>query len=98
MLFKKLPILILLVVAANLSGQTEEFFLGKWMTCPYFEIYGMGFNNANNTVTCISDKKTESYHFKEDGTLEISGSQYTVSTFLGDHKDAAEIIGISSSM
>ena len=95
MLVKKLPILILLVVAANLSGQTKEFFIGKWLAHPHFEIYGMGFNNANNTVTCISDKRPEFYHFREDGILEISGSQYTVNTFVGDDKEVAEIMGIA---
>lgn len=51
MLVKKIPILILLVVSTNLAGQIKEaFFIGKWIAHPHFEIYGMGFNNANIPV------------------------------------------------
>ena len=96
MLFKKLPVLILVVVASGLSGQSEIPFLGKWMAYPHFEIYGMGFNNANNTATCISDKDSELYHFKEDGTLIISGYQYAMGVFTDGDKEASEITDITS--
>jgi len=96
MLFKKLPMLILVVVASGLSGQPEIPLLGKWIAYPHFEIFGMGFNNANNTATCISDKDTEVYHFKKDGTLIISGNQYTMGVFATGDKEASEITDITS--
>ena len=94
MLFKKLPVLILVVVASGLSGQSEIPFLGKWIAYPHFEIYGMGFDSANNTVTCITDTKVQLYQFGENGNLEISGSRHTVSTVLDDEGDA-EIMEVS---
>jgi len=95
MLVKKIPVLILLVVSSNLTGQIKEaFFIGKWIAHPHFEIYGMGFDSANNTVTCITDTKVQLYQFGENGNLEISGSRHTVSTVLDDEGDA-EIMEVS---
>jgi len=60
MLFKKLPVLVLVVVASGLSGQSKM------------------------------------YHFKEDGTLTISGYQYAMGVFTDGDKEASEITNITS--
>ena len=60
MLFKKLPVLVLVVVASGLSGQSEL------------------------------------YHFKEDGTLTISGHQYLMGVFTVGDTEASEIADITS--
>ena len=96
MSIKKLPILFLLLVASGISGQTQDFLIGQWVAYPHFEIYGMGFNNANNTVTCITDRGAELYHFKEGGTLTVSGRQFTMGPLMDDEKETAEITDITS--